>query len=209
MTSSQLAGKEPTFNSGSGPVWVMGKKRHGEIMRVLGAECGFAAAMSSGFAMFAIMLSLTISYYQIDVWALTAIMIGVSFACVLARVGLFASCPSIYKPREVIRPVLVLMVLPVMGGGALGIAAGYWYNYHPGNALCEKVEGAGSDPLGEEYVELGPPGERLAGGCADFRDGARPFLNAVLIPVSMLLAFPSLASRGTLVLPEGGGQESA
>ena len=152
-----------------------------QLAKVAGDACGSLAGLSVGFAIFVVTLWFTVLFYNIEVWAVVSIMVGIALACIVTRLTLFLSYCQDCKPNDVFKPVVKGLVV----FGVLGVAFGWFlspaYNEPYPNQMCYEVS-IGEDPGHDE--------EALS-GCDDYRHNIQQLLNGALIafPIVMVVAF--------------------
>lgn len=136
-----------------------------------GDVCGGLACFSVGFAIFVAVLSFTILFYHVEVWAVVSIMVGIALACLFTRLTLFLSYCQDCEHDDVFKPVFKWLIVFGMIGVGLGLLLSCIYNEPFPNQMCYEVA-IGEDPgHGEETLII----------CDHYRHDVQQFLDGVLI----------------------------
>lgn len=93
------------------------------VAKTVGDFCGGLTCFSIGWAVFVLVISVTVRNFQVEVWTVVSIMVGIALACFLARVTLFLSYYD-GKPADIFKHWFWYLLLFVVMGVVLGMVPG-------------------------------------------------------------------------------------
>ena len=149
------------------------------MAKTIGDLCGSLACVSVGFTVFAIMLSFTISYYNVDAWAVVSVMAGIVLACILGRAAMFLSREDDCTPNEMFAPLIKYIgICCVIGLMSWAVLYPIYDRDYP-NRMCYEVV-IGVDKNATEYMKQ---------QCPEYRENAQQLLTGVIVlfPFAMIL----------------------
>lgn len=174
----------------------MNKQDRSDLAKAAGDACGSLACISICFAVFAIALSSSVFYYQVEVLSIVSIMVGIALACFLARLTLFSSECRDCTLDKVFKPLAKhLAWLSVLGAGA-GLLLSAVYNEPFPHEMCYEVSiglGAGQS---EETIRQ----------CHDMRHDVMQFLNGALAGFPIFLIVWAVAGMMRKISSFGNGK---
>ncbi len=153
--------------------------RH-SVAKIVSDLCGSLACASVGFAVFAIILSFTIKYYEVDMGTVVSVMVGVALACFFTRVALLLQYSSPATPNDVFRPLVVLLVMFVVLGSVIGWIVQHESNTDYRSEMCYRVVN-GLEPYATSH---------MIKECPAYRDNVQQLFNGVLgaLPLGLVIA---------------------
>lgn len=149
------------------------------VAKTIGDLCGSLACVSIGFTVFVIMLSFTITYYNVDAWAVVSVMVGIVLACILGRATMFLSCGDDCTPNDMFAPLVTYMgICCVIGLMAWAVVYPVYDRDYP-NRMCYEVV-IGLDKNATEYMKQ---------QCPEYRQNVQQLLTGtiVIFPFTMIL----------------------
>ncbi len=156
----------------------MNKQDRSDVAKTVGDTCGSLACASIGFAVFAITLSSSISYYRVEVLSIVSIMTGIAIACFFTRFTLFSTECRDCTPDMVFKPLAKYLVIFVVLGLGLGLFVFAAYE-SPKQEKCYEVSIGLVAGHSEETIRE----------CYDMRHDILQLLNGVLagFPIIMIV----------------------
>ncbi len=150
------------------------------LTKIAGDACGGLACLSIGFAVFTVTLSFTVIYYDVEVWSVISIMVGIALAGILTRLTLFLSHYKDYKFDDVFKPVVkYLIVFSVVGIVLGGVLLPLTYNAPYPNLMCYEVAIGMDVGHSEDVIKQ----------CYEYRNDVQQLLNGILIPFPIAMVF--------------------
>lgn len=104
------------------------------VAKTVGDICGSLTCFSVCFAVFVLVLFVTVRNFQVEALAIVSIMVGIALACFITRVTLFLSYHD-GKPAEIFKPLVWRLMLFIVMGVVAGVFLQAEYNKY-GGADC-------------------------------------------------------------------------
>lgn len=117
----------------------MNKQGRSDLAKAAGEACGSLACISICFAVFAIALSSSVEYYQVEVLSVVSMMVGIALACLFVRLTLFSSECRDCTPDMVFRPLVRHLVWLSVLGAVTGLLLSAAYNDDYPDRMCYEV----------------------------------------------------------------------
>lgn len=166
-------------------IWVhhvhktLDKTTRTKLTKIAGDACGVLASWCIGVATLVITLSVLVAYYEIEMWPVVSVMVGIALTCILVRLSLFLSNFKEFKPDEVIKEVFEwLVVFTVLGVVLGGVMSDLFDKPYPDEMCYEMIMGT-SDGHNDEAME----------DCIAYRDNIHLVLNFIPIGYAMAMIF--------------------
>lgn len=163
------------------------------VAEIVGDLCGSITGSSVGFAVFAIVLSFTIMYYEVDRGTVVSVMMGIALACFFTRVALLLQYSPKSTPNSVFRPVVVYLVMSVALGLVIGLIIQYVSNVDYRSEMCYNVVNGLEQDATPYMIEACPV---YRDNIQQLFDGALDALPLVLITALIIHSWLSLTLKG-------------
>ena len=149
------------------------------MAKIVGDLCGSLACVSVGFMVLVIMLSFTLTYYNVDAWAVVSVMIGIVLACILGRATMFLSRVDDCTPNDMFAPLIKYIgICCVIGLMSWAVLHPLYDRDYP-NRMCYEVV-FDLDDNATEYMKQ---------QCPEYRQNVQQLLTGVIVlfPLAMIL----------------------
>ena len=159
----------------------MDETTRNKLIKATGDACGGLAAESVGLAILVMTLSFKVSFYQIEMWSVVSIAVGIALGSLFTRLSLFLSNFKEHKPKDVLNPVLIWLVAFTAVGVVMGYVLSELYNAPYPNEMCFEIANGVIVGHSEETIQR----------CYDYRSDIHLLLNGTLAVyvISMMVWF--------------------